>query len=184
MSHQFREGEKAPALNIHNIHGAALSIPDSDSRLTHLQFRRFAGCPICNLHLQTFVARHGEIKNAGVREVVVFHSADAELLPYQGRFPFDVIGDPAEKLYRQYGVRKSLLAILDPRAWPASIKGNLKRDKPVLKGFPTGGPLGLPADFLIAPDGSIKAAHYGRHADDQWTVVEMLALARQPNGLS
>jgi uncharacterized protein DUF6527 len=40
-------------------------IPDSDSRLTHLQFRRFAGCPICNLHLQTFVARHGEIKNAG-----------------------------------------------------------------------------------------------------------------------
>jgi hypothetical protein len=53
-----------------------------------------------------------------------------------------------------------------------------------LKGFPTGGPLGLPADFLIAPDGSIKAAHYGRHADDQWTVDEMLALARQPNGLS
>jgi hypothetical protein len=65
-----------------------------------------------------------------------------------------VIGDPAENLYRQYGVRKSLLAILDPRAWPASIKGNVKKDKPALKGFPTGGPLGLPADFLIAPDGS------------------------------
>ena len=101
------------------------------------------------MHLQTFVPRHGEFTSAGVREVVVFHSPDAELLPYQGRFPFDVIGDPAETLYRQYGVRKSLLAILDPRAWPASLKGYLRKDKPVLKGFPNGGPLGLPADFLI-----------------------------------
>jgi hypothetical protein len=27
-----------------------------------------------------------------------------------------------------------------------------------------GGPLGLPADFLVAADGIIKAAHYGKHA--------------------
>ena len=40
-------------------------------------------------------------------------------------------------------------------------------------GMPTGGFLGLPADFL----GRIKAAHYGKHADDQWTLDEMLAFA-------
>lgn len=177
--HRLQAGDKAPELNTRNIHGAALSVPGSDGSLTHLQFRRFAGCPICNLHLQTFVARHEDIKKAGVKEVVVFHSPDAELLPYQGRFPFDVIGDPAESLYRKYGVRKSLRAILDPRAWPASLKGNLRKDKPLLKGFPTGGPLGLPADFLIRPDGSIKAAHYGAHADDQWSIDEMLAIARR-----
>ena len=39
---------------------------------------------------------------------------------------------------------------------------------------PTGGRLGLPADFLIAPDGRISALKYGHHAFDQWTVEELL----------
>ena len=34
--------------------------------------------------------------------------------------------------------------------------------------------LGLPADFLIGPDGTLVAAHYGAHADDQWSVDELL----------
>ena len=38
-----------------------------------------------------------------------------------------------------------------------------------------GGILGLPADFLIAPDGKILAAHYGKHAADQWTMEELLS---------
>ncbi len=178
MPHKLQVGEKFPELDAKNIHGVPLSVPATDGRLTHLQFRRFAGCPICNLHLQSFMARHDEIANAGVREVVVFHSPDAELLPYQGRFPFDVIGDPGHDFYRRYGVEKSVWSILSPRAWPTAIKGNLRKDKPKRGGMPNGGLLGLPADFLIAPDGSVKAAHYGRHADDQWTVEEMLDLAR------
>ena len=39
------------------------------------------------------------------------------------------------------------------------------------------GPLGLPADFLIAKDGTVVAAKYGTHAYDQWEVPELLALA-------
>jgi hypothetical protein len=46
---------------------------------------------------------------AGVREVVVFHSSDDELLPYQGRFPFDVIGDPEKLLHRRYGLHQTAL---------------------------------------------------------------------------
>lgn len=178
MPQKLRNGEKFPALDAKNIHGAPVSVPAEDGRLTHLQFRRFAGCPICNLHLQSFVARYDEIANAGVREVVFFHSPDAELLSYQSRFPFDVVGDPTHIFYRRYGVEKSIWAVLSPRAWPAMIKGILRRDKPKLGGIPNGGVLGLPADFLVAPDRSIKAAHYGKHADDQWTVDEMLNLAR------
>jgi hypothetical protein len=41
-----------------------------------------------------------------------------------------------------------------------------------------GGPIGLPGDFLIAPSGQIKAAKYGTHAYDQWSVDELIALAR------
>jgi hypothetical protein len=32
----------------------------------------------------------------------------------------------------------------------------------------------LPADFLIDPDDTVVAVHYGRHADDQWPIDELL----------
>ena len=178
LGRELRPGDMFPDLSATNIHGKRVSIPGADDRLTHLQFRRFAGCPVCNRHLQTFVARDRELADAGIREVVVFHSADDELLPFQGRFPFDVIGDPDQVFYKRYGVGKSIRAVLDPRALSASLKGNLRKDKPEMGGMPNGGILGLPADFLVRPDGTIKAAHYGKHADDQWTMDEMLALAQ------
>jgi hypothetical protein len=40
----------------------------------------------------------------------------------------------------------------------------------------------LPGDFLIAPDGRVLASKYGKHADDQWSVDEELALARTASG--
>ena len=34
-----------------------------------------------------------------------------------------------------------------------------------------------PADFLIAQDGRVVASKYGTHADDQWSVDEVLTIA-------
>jgi hypothetical protein len=50
------------------------------------------------------------------------------------------------------------------------------KDKP--KGKPEGGPLGLPADFLVSSHGNVVASHYGNHASDQWSVDDLLALAK------
>jgi hypothetical protein len=41
---------------------------------------------------------------------------------------------------------------------------------------PTGGRLGLPGDLLIGPDGRVLATKHGTHADDRWSVDELLAL--------
>ena len=57
-----------------------IRIPDPQ-QIVHLQFRRFAGCPVCNLHLHSIVQRHPELVAASIREVAVFHSATDELLP-------------------------------------------------------------------------------------------------------
>ena len=173
---KFKVGDMAPAMKLVNIHGTEVAIPNSKSKWTHLQFRRFAGCPICNLHLQSFIARNPEIEAAGIHEVVVFHSPKESLLPYQGKFPFDVIGDPEKKLYGQFGVGSSIFSILDVRAWPAIMRGNSAKDKPTTE--PEGGVLGLPADFLIDAEGKIAASHYGRHSYDQWSVDELRALAK------
>lgn len=98
------------------ISGEPVRIPDSD-RLVHLQFRRFAGCPFCNLHLRSVVQRHDDIVAAGIREVVVFHSSVAELLSQQDDAPFAVVADPDKRLYVEFGVESSVRAVLDPRAW-------------------------------------------------------------------
>lgn len=95
------------------VSGEAVLIPDPDTRV-HLQLRRFAGCPICNVHLQSVVRRHDEIVAAGIREVVVFHSSDAELRRHGVELPFAVVGDPSKALYDEFGVGSSRRAILDP----------------------------------------------------------------------
>lgn len=161
-----------------------VSIPDG-YRLVHLQFRRFAGCPVCNLHLQSFSRRHREIAAAGIREVVVFHSKADDLRRYTGDLPFAVIADPDKRLYLEFGVESSPRALFDPRAWPSIVRGIIRsfvsivRDKqPVPSLTPHGGRFGLPADFLIAPDGRVLARNYGNHADDQWSVEEVVTLAR------
>lgn len=66
-------GITAPDLTLTDVTGASVPLPYPDG-LVHLQFRRFAGCPVCNLHLRRFAVRHGELRAARVLEVAVFHS--------------------------------------------------------------------------------------------------------------
>lgn len=164
------------------IRGSVVSIPDDDA-LVHLQFRRFAGCPICDLHLSSFARRHQEIDAAGIREVVVFHSTTAALLPFAADLPFAVIADPDKWLYGEFGVEAAPRALLDARAWGAMLLGLYRSARKIVQGAqpvpslsPAGGRFGLPADFLIDRDGVVIARRYGAHAYDQWSVDQLLAL--------
>ncbi len=164
-----------------SVTGTRIDLPDPD-RLIHLQFRRFAGCPVCNLHLRSIVRRHAEIEAAGVREVVLFHSPADELREHVADLPFAVVADPDRRLYREFGVESARRSLLDPRAWLPILRAVVTGTWHVLRGrerlpsrTPHGGRLGLPADFLIAPDGRVLAAKHGEHASDQWSVDELLA---------
>ncbi|BAV32416.1 alkyl hydroperoxide reductase [Sulfuricaulis limicola] len=152
-------------------------IPDG-SRLVHLQFRRFAGCPFCSVHLHSFVRRHDDITAANIREVVVFRSTLTALQRHHGGVPFDIVADPGGSLYTDFGVGSGPGALLNPRVLFLALP-NVLRMLPGLPGLPSSGEsaLGLPADFLIATDGKVRACKYGTHADDQWSVDELLAHA-------
>ena len=121
--HRLSVGDKFPQLKLTGITEESISIPDPSGVLTHLQFRRFAGCPICNLHLRSISGRLDEITAAGVREVVVFQSTPAELRRYENGLPFTVIGDPGKELYRMFGVETSARAITKP----TSLAGAARR---------------------------------------------------------
>jgi peroxiredoxin len=177
-------GHLVAPLALVTVDGEPIAVPDPD-RLVHLQFRRFAGCPVCNLHLRSVARRHAEIEAAGVREVVFFHSEADELRQHTVDLPFAVIADPDRRWYRMFGVEAARRALLDPRAW-GPIVGSItldlvrvaRRGQPLPSTDPTGGRIGLPADFLLDGDGRVLAAKYGDHAYDQWSVDELLDLAR------
>ena len=164
--------------------GCFSQIPDSRA-LVHLQFRRFAGCPVCDQHLHSVAQRHSELVAASVHEVVVFHSTADDLLRFAEDLPFAVVADPGMKLYREFGVEHSISALANPRAWVPILRGVFRSFHAIVRNRqhvpsmnPAGGRFGLPADFLIAPNGQVLACKYGSHAYDQWTVDEVLSLAR------
>jgi hypothetical protein len=134
--------------------------------------------------LHAFARRHAELERAGITEVVLFHSTVTELRVYAGALPFLLVADPDKRVYMQFGVEAGGRALRNPRVWPYILLGVLRALARVVRGrqimppiSPEGGSLGLPADFLIGPDGTVLARKYGDHAYDQWSVDEVLRLA-------
>jgi hypothetical protein len=170
-----------PARQLAAVSGERVTIPDP-GKFVHLQFARFAGCPICNLHTRSFVQRSGDISSAGIREIMVFHSTDKAIRKYEKDLPFTLIADPGKQLYRQFGVTSKLRGLVHPRMaplWPGFLWNDLRmlvgKQHVFAPLTPKGGLAGLPADFLIARDGTVIAAKYGKYAGDQWSVDELLA---------
>ena len=170
---KFEAGDTVPPTTLESVTGGRIELPDPN-HLVHLQLRRFVDCPICNTHIAELRKRSREIDAAGIREVIVFHSSAKSIRSYQKDVPFALVGDPKKALYKEFGVESSL-RFLSLKSLGAAIRG-------VAHGHfglrLSGGPFGLPADFLIAPSGHIQAAKYGTHAYDQWSVDELIALAK------
>lgn len=161
---------------LETISASRVDVP-ATQQVTHIQFRRFSSCPICNLHIDTFIDRHLELVESGIQEVVVFHSTQEEMLRYGSNVPFAMIADPAKELYKAFGVESSVMSIINPAAWASGVTGLIKfKQLPFEKGQ---GLFGLPADFLIAKTGEVVAVKYGNHADDHWDVNEVIRQARQ-----
>jgi peroxiredoxin len=182
---QLSVGDVLKRNDLVTIRGEHLRIPDPE-RLVHLQFRRYAGCPICNLHLRSIVRRYDEILAAGIAEVVVFHSSAKTMLEFQGQLPFAAIADPEKKLYAEFGADRSVssTAMMNPRTWMmaanALARGYMFNHLQGAKGVGEDA-TGLPSEFLIAQSGRVIAAKYGKRMDDHWSVDDLLDLAgRQP----
>src|SRR5579864_7942769 len=173
MNMKFKPGDSFPASTLESVTGESVKLPDPN-RLVHLQLRRFVDCPICNTHLAEVRRRAREIDAAGIKEVIVFHSSAKSIRSYQKDLPFVLVGDPKKALYKEFGVKASL-GFLSRKSLAAAMRG-VAHGHFGLRLW--GGPMGLPGDFLIAPSGQIKAAKYGTHAYDQWSVDELIALAK------
>ncbi len=174
---KFKLGDMLPTRVMEGVGGEAIELPDP-KLLIHLQFRRFVDCPICNTHIAEFRKRAREIDAAGIKEVIVFHSSPKSIRSYQQDVPFLMVGDPKKVHYKEFGVETSL-GFMSLKALGAGVRGMAHGHFGLRL---SGGPLGLPADFLIAPSGRINAVKYGADAYDQWSVDELLIHAKGGSG--
>jgi peroxiredoxin len=178
---QLREGDFVPPLQLTDIHGGAVALPSRSSRYVHLQFRRYAGCPVCNLHMRTMTKSAKLFTDAGIQSVVIVASEDKPLLETMGGFPFQVVADPAKRIYEQFGVGTSPMAVLAPAAMGSAMKSLVSGGGGLLTGANADNLLILPAEFLVGPSGKIVACKYARHAADHWGPYELLGLAGKPD---
>lgn len=172
-------GDRVPSRDILTIKSTPVRVPDA-AHLLHLQFRRFAGCPFCSVHLRSFERRSAEIAACGVRELILFRSPASALRRHYRDIPFDVVADEVGEHYAEFGVGTGLASLLNARPLLIAVP-NIIRMLPKFPGVPLSGKgvFGFPADFLISRGGEVIALKYGKHADDQWSVDEVLSLARQ-----
>lgn len=166
-----RIGERLEPFVLDTLAHGRLAVPGPG--WIHLQFRRFAGCPVCNLQVRLFTEAHAQLAAAGVTTVTFFHSPREAMLPHQAELPSPVVPDPERVWYARFGVERSLRAVANPRVWATAVRAFVTGPSNPLEG---GSQDGLPADFLVDASGNLVAVHYGANAADQWSVDEVLAL--------
>jgi len=139
----------------------------------------------CKVIILTTFARSGFLRralDAGVggyllKDAPADQLAEA-LRKVHAELPFDVVPDPRRQLYAALGVTTSPLALLHPRGLRAALRAAFSRASVAPSAGVADGPFGLPADFLVAPSGRTVAVKYGVHADDQWSIDDLVAIVQ------
>jgi peroxiredoxin len=103
----MRRGDVFPQLTVTTSKGTPVTIPVAGARYTHIQFRRFSGCPICNTHIAALQRGKAELDALAIHEVLFFHSSKEDVAALHNDLPFDAVGDREKRYYRQFGVESS-----------------------------------------------------------------------------
>lgn len=156
--------------------GQTLPLQSFKDKKVWLAFFRYAACPLCNLRVHEMIRRYPALKERGVEVLAVFQSDAESIAKHVGKQnpPFPLIADPEEKLYKQFGLKKSLWAFLHPANFPLLFKA-------LSLGFrdldPEGTITRIPGDFLIAPGLKIIKEFHGKKIGDHipWEEVEHFA---------
>lgn len=154
-----------------DMNGDAISLASLHGKPIILSFFRDAGCPFCNLRVFEFTKRFKEWDKLGIEVIAVFSSSPEEVKQFvtKNPRPFRTIADPDLELYKQYGLKSSvigfirglLLRIPQARAGrKAGAKIDLKNPNATL----------LPADFLIGFDGRVVDLYYGKDVGDHMPI--------------
>ena len=142
-----------------------------------LLFLRYYGCRVCQLDIRELKKDYARFTQKGAKVLVVLQSKP-ELLAGKEEpndLPFDIVCDPAQKLYRELEIApaKSEADMASPEL---AEKINKAKEMGLVHGEYEGNELQLPALFLLDGEGKVLYSHYAKNLTDMPTHDEMLAL--------
>lgn len=174
---RIKPGDKAPPFARRDSEDVLQRRTGEGDAFTLLCFFRYSGCPYCNLRVSEMIEAAARMEAHNIRVVTVFQSSKEHIDRDVGKQspPFPIIPDPERELYKLYGVEPSWLKVLRafflrPLRAPYAIfaKGFIPR-------LPDGDMHMSPADFLIAPDGTVRLAYYGKDISDHVPLQQVYA---------
>ena len=165
---RVQPGTPAPEFSVTDLDGQSHSLERCRGHWLLLQFYRYSGCPMCDLRLHDFAREYPALQGRGLRVLALFHSSEQRLRGHLRRrsLPFPVVADPGRAVYRRFGVETSLARLLLSALRPSFYWDWLRSMRHGYLGSFDWRMTTMPADFLIAPDGSVRIAHYGSDIGD------------------
>jgi peroxiredoxin len=172
---RLQAGSAAVPFEVETITGDRISLHAFAGTPVLLMFFRYASCPMCNLRLHDLAGELPRLAARGLQSVAVFHSSARRVRAAAGsrRYPLHLVADPRFALYRAYGVETSWPRMLLSFARPGFYVDWVRSMRHGFWGGVDMQMAKLPADFLIAPDGTVARAHYGRDIGDHLSLSEI-----------
>ena len=166
---RLEPGTPAPPFVKHDLRGDVLDLGAMlKEKPVWLGFFRFALCPLCNLRVHQMVGEWGRFQER-CHFIAVFQSPASAFEGFLTKHtpPFYVVADPELDLFTSYALEKSFVkAVLHPKG----LADGLKAQQAGFSGSPRdpkhGAALRIPADFIIAKDGTLAVARYGGFVSD------------------
>ena len=160
-------GSMAPSFEAQDAAGKQWKVPqEMGGKYLVLVFLRHLGCPLCMKHIDELNSDAMRFNVLGASVVVVVDGTAERVRGFVSKknLAIALVGDREKKIYGTYGVeRGKIAAVLAPNVLKESVKATLKG---YMHGKFEGDELQKPADFIVAPDGKILWAHYGKDISD------------------
>jgi len=169
-------GQAAPEFEAVDQKDQKLVVPGAfQGKKVALSFLRYLGCPLCLMKLEEVIQNYPAYAAAGAGLIALVQSRPGHVKRFADRkkLPFALISDPERKIYKLYQVPLGgVKEYIAPPVLKATIQATLKGH---MHGRFGGNELQIPADFILAPDGTIAFVHYGKDISDFLAHSELMA---------
>lgn len=177
MEGMCRPGTAVPELDIVSLEGKQKNICDLQGKWVVLLFRRYLGCPLCRMELDSLTLCHitgagGELQPACQvpenTEVIIFIQSDPAVVREElaGKLPegMTAVADPEGLFYQKFGIgRANLIQYAAPRVLLKLFRAGREGYR---RGRVEGEARQLPAELIIDPKGIIRYKHVARDISD------------------
>lgn len=173
---KIKQNSHAPTFNTQDVYGNKVMVPASIPRSIYLAFERNAGCPVCNLRTHELLKQADYFKSRNISVLLIYESPVDKMKEYLGdaSYSFHFIADPQNKLYKLYGVERSMYKVMRGliNGLLAKVSKGAKLFKKPMK--QDGHMDRIPAEFIIDQHGKVLLAHYGKFVGDHLPIDALM----------